>query len=303
MTSPRDKVASLADRFRTKPVNDPSKLPADARAGLDVLLGPDEHFQLVQAGADKDFLVITTHRVAIWKRKLGWNSWQFDELSRLELELGGFQRFVTLHGPSIPERRLTVYSAERESYGVRIGRQSSDETTVLEQVAAHIAEQWFATTPPDWEIYAEGAGSSLWAYSDRIRIRHWGMRSFFTQGFFRGEKEIPYESITAVEWREPGSMTVGFIQFTILGGVTDAKKAVFDENAVPFNPNQVDVFRAAKAHIDGRLRSLRASRSGGAAPARPDVAEQLRQLRKLRDEGIVNEEEFAAKKRELLDRM
>ena len=47
------------------------------------------------------------------------------------------------------------------------------------------------------------------------------------------------------------------------------------------------------------------AQSGGKGQSAPgdDPVEQLRKLAELRDAGILNEEEFSAKKQELLDRM
>jgi len=38
-----------------------------------------------------------------------------------------------------------------------------------------------------------------------------------------------------------------------------------------------------------------------AAPAEPDMTEQLQDLAKLHEQGILTDEEFAAKKKEILD--
>lgn len=38
-----------------------------------------------------------------------------------------------------------------------------------------------------------------------------------------------------------------------------------------------------------------------AAPAEPDMASQLQELAKLKDQGILTEEEFQAKKKQILD--
>jgi len=38
-----------------------------------------------------------------------------------------------------------------------------------------------------------------------------------------------------------------------------------------------------------------------AAPAQPDMTDQLQDLAKLHDQGILTDEEFAAKKKEILD--
>jgi hypothetical protein len=57
----------------------------------------------------------------------------------------------------------------------------------------------------------------------------------------KGEKRIPVQSITAVQWKPANIMSNGFIQFTLAGGIERTgrfrkarKEAVTDENSVVF---------------------------------------------------------------------
>ena len=56
-------------------------------------------------------------------------------------------------------------------------------------------------------------------------------------------------------------------------------------------------FEAVREHVENYI----AARSGApSAPAEGDPAEQIRKLAQLRDEGLVTEDEFQAKKTQLL---
>ena len=75
-----------------------------------------------------------------------------------------------------------------------------------------------------------------------------------------GEKRIPIKHITAVQWKDPGALTNGFIAFTIPGGsekqskfgrqTTDASK---DENAVMVGPKHVASFKEIRDAIEAAI--------------------------------------------------
>jgi Domain of unknown function (DUF4429) len=86
----------------------------------------------------------------------------------------------------------------------------------------------------------------------RVIISRKGFFGFLSQGM-AGEKEIPVNRITAVQFKEPGSLTVGFLQFSILGGVEaigGLGNAVNDENTVTFETHQQQEFKELKRYID-----------------------------------------------------
>ncbi len=74
-------------------------------------------------------------------------------------------------------------------------------------------------------------------------------------------------------------------------------------------PNLVqnEIYRQVEGLEDRKLRRLGEAAAGGApaAPAEPQLSipEQIEKLDQLRRQGVVTDEEFEAKKRELLDRM
>ena len=74
-------------------------------------------------------------------------------------------------------------------------------------------------------------------------------------------------------------------------------------------PNLVqnEIYRQVESLEDRRLRRLgqAAAEAAPATPAEPQLSipEQIEKLDQLRRQGVVTDEEFEAKKRELLDRM
>lgn len=117
--------------------------------------------------------------------------------------------------------------------------------------------------------------------------------------FGSGEKRIPVRSITAVQFKPAGALTQGFIQFTISGGSEGMKlrggrtqEAFTDENSVVFVRKAMPDFERLRDEVNAAIAS-------GGQPA-PDLADQLAKLAALRDQGVLTEAEFDAKKADFL---
>jgi hypothetical protein len=115
-----------------------------------------------------------------------------------------------------------------------------------------------------------------------------------------GEKNIPYRSITAVQFKRAG-LTVGFIQLTLKGGVEakgGAFEAVTDENTVTFGTEEkTREFEKAKSIIEQKIIS---ANSTSPASSNNNDLDQLEKLASLKEKGIISEEEFQAKKKMIL---
>ena len=112
----------------------------------------------------------------------------------------------------------------------------------------------------------------------------------------KGDKTIPFRSITAVQLRMPGKKTNGYIQFAILGGI-EGKGGIFeaagDENSVLFSPAQARHMAALREYIEQKI-------SSDMAPSSRDTITDLARLAELRDRGALTEAEFMAQKGKLL---
>lgn len=79
----------------------------------------------------------------------------------------------------------------------------------------------------------------------------------------KGEKRIPVRSITSVQWKPPGPMVNGFIEFSIGGGNEtrstfgrQTTKAGHNENAVIVTKNQEQQFLALRAAVEDAMAEL-----------------------------------------------
>lgn len=135
---------------------------------------------------------------------------------------------------------------------------------------------------------------------ERITIRRKGAMSFMTQGM-KGDKEIMIEDISTIQIRQPKLGSRGYIQFGFKGGTENKSgllDAVKDENSVLFDKKHADDIMKAKELIE-QYRTAARARTGGTVAL--SQADELEKLASLRDRGILREDEFQAKKRQILD--
>lgn len=148
-------------------------------------------------------------------------------------------------------------------------------------------------------MLAKGVNGQLELLEDRIRIKREGILSFMNHGF-KGDKEILIERISAIQFKKAGSVFSGYIQFSFLGS-QEAKGGIFDatkdENTVVFVAKEQEKFESIKRKIEQRMSSNRPATKQSSSSSNFD---ELEKLASLRDKGIVTEEEFQAKKRQLL---
>lgn len=154
----------------------------------------------------------------------------------------------------------------------------------------------------EMEVTAKGHNGTILFDGDFVTIHRKGGLARLTIG--KGDKRIPVSSITAVQWKPPGSLVNGFISFS-LGGAHERQSsfgsqsfsAASDENSVMVTKAQAAAFlelrEAVETEIANRARP-------GASVKGPDPMDQLLKLSELRAAGIVSEAEFQAKKAQLL---
>jgi hypothetical protein len=112
---------------------------------------------------------------------------------------------------------------------------------------------------------------------------------------FEGDKRIPYSSITAVQFKEPGSWLAGYIQFSIKGAREWHGPVNQDENSLQFDSPVAADFRALRDFVQAKTEAKPA-----AAPL--SAADELSKLAALRDQGVLTDAEFAAEKVKVLSR-
>ena len=151
---------------------------------------------------------------------------------------------------------------------------------------------------------AQGRNGQVHLFEDRVLITRQGVWSTITYGF-RGDKEILISEITSIGWKEPG-WTTGYIHFEYVGGQAPVRTGVFaddsianNENAVLFTQDHQKDFEQFRKLLEEKRAELRKPQQVVASVAASPM-EELKKLAELKEMGIVSEEEFEAKKKQLL---
>lgn len=146
------------------------------------------------------------------------------------------------------------------------------------------------------KIY-KGYNGTLILGDNTITIKRGAKGFLLGGGYLRGNKSIPYTSITAVQLKKAG-IVAGYIQFSIMGG-REAKSGLLqsttDENTINFHSTKNKKFAEAKRIIEERISSLNQSNE-----SKNSESDELEKFSKLRDKGIITEDEFQEKKKLLL---
>lgn len=143
-------------------------------------------------------------------------------------------------------------------------------------------------------ISFKGRNGKIELHKDFIRLDRGTAMGFLTQGL-KGKKDIYFTSITSIQIKKPG-FVVGYIQFSIPGGNESkggAWASVKEENTLTFiGLDHYEKALKIKEYIEKKKQSGNQSIS---------VADELEKMHALVGKGILTEEEFNQKKKQLLD--
>ena len=112
------------------------------------------------------------------------------------------------------------------------------------------------------------------------------------------EKNIPFSNIVSVQLKKPAFMTGGYIYFQTIGGLDNRPKSITDiardENSwILTNKNDYEIALKMKERIEGW--------NPGMGDAKTDSsADEIMKYKGLLDMGAITQEEFDAKKKQLL---
>lgn len=152
------------------------------------------------------------------------------------------------------------------------------------------------------ETSAKGTNGTLVVKENTIEIVRSGLNARLLG--LRGNKEILIKNITSIQFKQPGLLTNGFIQFAFSGsseskgGVFDATK---DENSIVFSKSELKNFERLKNIINEKRSSAKNTESlPPPTHQADDIYTQIEKLSALKEKGIITTEEFEIKKKQLL---
>ncbi len=146
----------------------------------------------------------------------------------------------------------------------------------------------------------KGVQDILEVFEDRVAITPKGILGFPNKGI-KGTKEIPFQSIFAIQFKEAGAVFSGYIQFTIPGGFESRGgilAAAKDENTFMFagttnNAMAIEI----KTYVDSAVKKLRTSQANLSTT---NLSDELQKLAALKQQGLLSDEEFQAAKKRLI---
>lgn len=132
--------------------------------------------------------------------------------------------------------------------------------------------------------------------------------SILTKGFMNtvnkgitGEKRFFFRNMSGVQYKDPG-FTTGYLQFILIGSQESKRGvggAVRDENTILFSKKEQSLLLELKNFIDYRLTQINERLSDNSSAA-ISSADEILKFKKLLDDGVITQEEFDAKKKQLL---
>ena len=144
--------------------------------------------------------------------------------------------------------------------------------------------------------YFNGKNGQLEVYPDKVIIKRKGFMSKMTQGFFAGEKSIYIKQITGIKVKRGGLLTNGFIQFILAGNIEVRKglvKETHDENTIFFAKKDNEVIDKIKLAVEELM-------TKSDSPHVVSSADEILKFKNLLDDGVITQEEFEEKKKQLL---
>lgn len=150
-------------------------------------------------------------------------------------------------------------------------------------------------------VFDGGCGDILFIFEDRLIIRHKGVANFLAMGL-KGDKTIYYGDLTSVQFKKAG-FTPGYIQFSLAGGREDrggVSSATSDENSITLISDTNVEAEKTVSFINKKIREVKTAVSRPQVVSNVSSADELLKFKQLLDAGVITQEEFDAKKKQLL---
>lgn len=160
-------------------------------------------------------------------------------------------------------------------------------------------------------IVVKGRNGIVSAFEDRIEISRKNVVGFLTQGI-KADRIIHYRDMTSIETKRPSFVTNGYIQFiinpelsvkqkvSIVSGTTT--ESMKDPNAVIFTAMQKKTakeFDELKEYVLSRL-DFYNNQQQNVDSHSANGFDDLTKLKELLDQGVITQEDFDAKKKQIL---
>ena len=157
-----------------------------------------------------------------------------------------------------------------------------------------------ATKDKDGKVYGNlvGAQRVLDVYEDRVVLTQVkNLRSLITHDFFNGVKELPFAMISSIQFKPASKLILGFIQFEVPGVRTGSNFG--SENSWTFDESLNQVAQTVAEYCRKQVINYHKPQQAQVVN-QVSAADELKKFKELLDMGVITQEEFDAKKKELL---
>ncbi len=146
-------------------------------------------------------------------------------------------------------------------------------------------------------------GRNLYVFDDKCVINTTaGIGSFLTGNATDGEKTIYYTDVIGVQYK-PSGINIGFLQLeTASSQMNNRSSNYFNENSFTFDTTTVSNERMAEVaeYVKKRVDEFKRSSGKPVIQQTASSADELKKFKELLDSGVITQEEFDAKKKQLL---
>jgi len=160
---------------------------------------------------------------------------------------------------------------------------------------------------PKFEV-SSSQGIVMRVFEDKVIITQKGVMGFVVRGL-AGEKTIYFSDITSVQFKNAG-WTAGFIEFIFPGsgdrpggaitGVSNENRFSFSHPIMSQQKLLAAEMEKVHEYIVERIEFYRDNKLNNSG-SRISVADEILKFKSLLDSGVITQEEFDSKKKELLN--
>ena len=145
-------------------------------------------------------------------------------------------------------------------------------------------------------------GRSLKVYEDKCVISvKAGLGSFIAGNATDGEKTIYYSDVLGVQFKKTG-VTLGYLQLETASAIMNNRADNFqNENSFTFDEHLNDIMEEVQLFVKKKVEEAKRQKNSPVVVAGTiSNADELKKFKELLDLGIITQEEFDAKKKQLL---
>lgn len=144
-------------------------------------------------------------------------------------------------------------------------------------------------------------GRHIQVFDDKVVLSvKAGLGSFLTGNVSDGEKTIYYADCIGVQFKKSG-LQIGYLQLETAGGIMNNRASnFFNENTFTWDTTQQsnEKMEEVSKYVKARVDHYKNAKNAPVAASTP--ADEIKKYKELLDMGVISQEEFDAKKKQLL---